>query len=154
MKRSGIIVGVNEFRFAGFWIRLWASILDTLLYAIILIPVLFWFIGVEYFEAPKIGYVRYLDFFITYIFPMLAVLLFWTFRQATPGKMVCKIRLINARTGGKPGGLQLIWRYFAYFFAALPLGVGFLMIAIDPRKQGLHDKLSRICVVHDDYYAD
>ncbi len=34
------------------------------------------------------------------------------------------------------------------FARAIILGMGFLMIAFDPKKQGLHDRIAGTCVVH------
>jgi len=42
---------------------------------------------------------------------------------------------------------QAIGRYLAYFVSALVLGLGFIWIAFDTRKQGWHDKLAGTVVV-------
>jgi uncharacterized RDD family membrane protein YckC len=34
--------------------------------------------------------------------------------------------------------------------SALPLGLGFVWIAFDRRKQGFHDKIAKTCVVMED----
>jgi uncharacterized RDD family membrane protein YckC len=75
------------------------------------------------------------------------VVLFWMYRQATPGKMAIGARIVNARTGERPSTGQLIGRYFAYYVSILPLMLGFVWVAFDPRKQGFHDKLANTVVV-------
>ena len=47
--------------------------------------------------------------------PFLAVIFFWFFFSATPGKMIIRSKIVNAKTGKKPSLLQFTLRYFAYF---------------------------------------
>ena len=44
--------------------------------------------------------------------------------------------------------VQLLTRYLSYLISTLPLGIGFLWIAIDPQRQGWHDKLAGTSVVY------
>ena len=132
--------------YGGFWIRVWASVIDTLLLCIIILPVLWGIYGKEYFDSPKL-ILGPADFLISWVLPAIAVILFWIYRSATPGKMAVSLRLADARTGGQPSTGQLIGRYFAYFVSLLPLGLGFFWVAWDPRKQGWHDKLANTVVI-------
>ena len=79
--------------------------------------------------------------------PAVAVILFWIYRQATPGKMAVSARIVDSRTGGRPSTGQLIGRYFAYYVSILPLMAGIIWVAFDARKQGWHDKLANTVVV-------
>mgnify|MGYP002654669949 FL=1 len=79
----------------------------------------------------------------------LVVLLFWAERQATPGKMVLGLRIIDAETGGTPTMGRLTLRYVGYLVAALPLGLGYLWAIWDKQKQGWHDKMAGTVVVRD-----
>ncbi|WP_353571466.1 RDD family protein [Candidatus Albibeggiatoa sp. nov. BB20] len=83
--------------------------------------------------------------------PFLLVLLFWVRYGATPGKVLVDCKIVNATTG-KPISLgQAILRYLAYFISALPLGLGFLWILWDKRKQGWHDKIANtVVIMHDE----
>ena len=74
-------------------------------------------------------------------------MLFWMYRQATPGKMVIRARIVDARNGGQPDTRQLVIRYLGYYVSTLPLLLGFVWVAFDPRKQGWHDKLAHTVVV-------
>ncbi|MCI0371898.1 MAG: RDD family protein [candidate division NC10 bacterium] len=59
----------------------------------------------------------------------------------TPGKMF--FGLTVARVGGKPLGYgRAAWRWAASWVALVLFGIGLLMIALTPRKQGLHDLLA------------
>lgn len=136
----------NEVEYVGFWARVWASLIDTLLMGIILWPILFAVYGSAYLTSTALvqGPV---DFLLSYVAPAIAVIAFWIARQATPGKMAVSARIVDAETGGKPSNGQMIGRYFAYFLSMLPLMLGFLWVAFDRRKQGWHDKLAGTVVV-------
>ena len=79
--------------------------------------------------------------------PAIAIILFWIYRAATPGKMAISAKIVDVQTGGQPSTGQLVGRYFAYFISALPLGLGIFWVAFDKKKQGWHDKLAGTVVV-------
>lgn len=132
--------------FAGFWIRVGASLIDGILNALIVFPVLVSIYGIEYFDSDG-SFQGPMDFLLTFTLPMIGTILFWRYKSATPGKMAVAVRLVDATTGQPPSVGQCIGRYLAYFIAALPLGLGILWVAFDRRKQGWHDKLSGTVVV-------
>ena len=128
-----------------------ASAIDTLILLIVIVPLLFAVYGTEYLQrAQEFGVAGFWDFAIQVVLPALAVILFWKYRGATPGKMAISARIVNATSGGAPSTGQLVGRYFAYLVSALPFGLGFIWIAIDRRKQGFHDKLAGTMVIYDD----
>ena len=61
--------------------------------------------------------------------PFLAVILFWFFFSATPGKMIIRSKIVNAKTGKKPSLLQFTLRYLAYFVSYFIFFIGFFWIA-------------------------
>jgi uncharacterized RDD family membrane protein YckC len=61
--------------------------------------------------------------------------------------MAIGARIVDAETGGKPSTRQLIVRYLGYYVSMLPLMAGIVWVALDPRKQGWHDKLAGTVVV-------
>ncbi|WP_426958313.1 RDD family protein [Muricoccus radiodurans] len=79
----------------------------------------------------------------------LVVLLFWASRQATPGKILLRLRIVDARTGGTPPWPRLVLRYLGYLVSALPLGVGYLWMLWDPHRQCWHDRIAGTLVVQD-----
>lgn len=78
------------------------------------------------------------------------VALLWGCCQGTPGKLLLGCRIVDARSGGRPRPWQVIVRLLGYVISALPLGLGFLWMLWDRRRQGWHDKLARTVVVEDD----
>jgi uncharacterized RDD family membrane protein YckC len=136
----------NDIEYVGFWARVGATIIDTVLVVAICFPLVTMIYGREYWVSTAIIQGP-ADFVINWLLPAVAVVLFWMYRQATPGKMAIGARIVNARTGERPSTGQLIGRYFAYYVSILPLMLGFVWVAFDPRKQGFHDKLANTVVV-------
>ena len=134
--------------YAGFWVRVGAAIIDTLLIMAVLFPLLVAIYGWAYFDSEKTGFVAGpADFLLSYIAPAAAVIVFWIYKQATPGKMALSIRIVDATSGSPPSTGQCVGRYFAYFVSIFPLGLGLLWVAFDERKQGWHDKLAGTVVI-------
>lgn len=130
-------------RYAGFWVRVWASLIDTFLLLLITYPLLITFYGWDYLNPEVAGFIAGpADFIISWVLPAVAIITFWVYRSATPGKMMINARIVDARTGENPSTAQLIGRYFAYYLSLIPLGLGFVWVAFDERKQGWHDKLA------------
>jgi uncharacterized RDD family membrane protein YckC len=137
---------VNEVEYGGFWIRTGAAIIDSILVFIIIAPILTAIYGTNYWLSEE-RYKGIVDFSLSYIFPVVALLIFWIYKSATPGKMITNLTIVDAKTGEKPTTGQFIGRYLAYYVSILPLLLGIIWVGIDKRKQGWHDKLARTVVV-------
>ena len=85
---------------------------------------------------------------MSYVFPAVTIILFWTYKQATPGKMLFNSKIVDAKTGEKPSTKQWIIRYIGYIPSALVLLLGFMWVGWDKRKQGWHDKMAGTVVVY------
>lgn len=135
-----------ELEYVGFWPRAWASVIDTVLMLMLVLPLAVAVFGTGYWSDGRIvkGPTGLL---VEYVVPAVAVLAFWIARGATPGKMAISARIVDASTGGRPSTGQLIGRYLAYYVSALPFFLGFFWVAFDRRKQGWHDKLAGTVVV-------
>jgi uncharacterized RDD family membrane protein YckC len=137
-----------EFEYVGFWVRVAASLIDTLLICAVLVPLLAALYGRAYFDNAARGISSgALDGLINYILPAVTIIAFWLVRQATPGKMVFGARVVDARTGTTLTVGQSIGRYLAYFVSAMPFCLGLIWVGIDARKQGWHDKLAGTVVI-------
>jgi uncharacterized RDD family membrane protein YckC len=139
-------MNTSELEYAGFWIRVWASIIDTLLLGIVVYPLLTAVYGDAYWGRTDFVHGP-MDVLISWVLPAVAVIAFWVARQATPGKMAISARIVDARTGNNPGTGQLLIRYLGYFVSSIPLGLGLFWVAFDARKQGWHDKMAGTVVV-------
>lgn len=132
--------------YAGFWIRVGAALIDTVLSMLVTIPPLIGIYGMEYFDSTAL-FAGAWDFWISWVLPAIAVIIFWVCKSATPGKMLTKIKIIDERSGGKLSVGQSIGRYLAYFISMLPLMLGIFWVAFDKKKQGWHDKISGTVVI-------
>ena len=132
--------------YAGFLIRLGGAIIDIILLLAVTRPILFVAYGPPYFISDELVQGP-IDVLLNWVLPSIATVTFWIAKGATPGKMVLGVRIVDATDGGRPDAAQFIGRYAASILSLLMLGLGYLWIAIDPRKQGWHDKLAGTIVV-------
>jgi uncharacterized RDD family membrane protein YckC len=140
------VTDTDELEYVGFWSRVGASLIDTVLVIMICWPLLTMIYGWQYWTTQ--AFIRGpADLLINWVFPAIAVVLFWVYRQATPGKIAIGARIVDAATGEKPSTRQLIIRYLAYYVSVIPLFIGIVWVAFDSRKQGWHDKLAGTVVV-------
>jgi len=119
-------------RFAGFWIRVVADILDSLL---LWIPVM-----AANFVLPFFGgcttWVAYKSIFLAH----------WN--GQTPGKRACGIRVVDRTlTPCTPG--QAFGRTMAEFVSTVILLIGYGMAAFDGKKRALHDRMAGTVHVYD-----
>jgi uncharacterized RDD family membrane protein YckC len=137
---------VNEVEYGGFWIRTGAALIDSILVVIITAPIVTVVYGIDYWTSEE-RFQGIIGFLLSYIFPIVAVLVFWIYKSATPGKMVTNLTIVDAETGYKPSKGQFIGRYFAYYVSIIPFLLGIIWVGIDKRKQGWHDKLAGTVVI-------
>jgi uncharacterized RDD family membrane protein YckC len=130
--------------YAGFWIRFCAYIVDMIIagaIATILSRMLFGnYYSAEAYKDPGPGAVSLLVSWLYFAFQESSV------RQATFGKLAFGLRVCS-ETGERLSFANATGRYFAKIISAIILLIGFIMIAFDSRKQGLHDKIAHTLVV-------
>ena len=136
----------QELEYVGFWARVGAALIDSLLLWSIILPLLLVFYGKAYWSGTDWVHGP-MDFLLSWVFPAVATIVFWAMKQATPGKMVISAQIVDAHTGQAPSLGQYLGRYAAYFLATLPLCLGLIWVGLDARKQGWHDKLAGTVVV-------
>lgn len=136
--------------YGGFWIRVGASLLDTLLLMLILGPLLTLIYGMSYWAgASEVMVVGGWELILGYVLPVVLVIGFWILKSATPGKMAVSLKIVDAKTGGKPSTGRFVLRYFGYILSSIPFMLGFLWVAFDKRKQGFHDKIAGTVVIRE-----
>ena len=131
--------------YAGFWIRLRAAIIDG---------IIIWstsFVLSRLLISNMFGMFGYRSAFLPPIFSFPVFwLYYWLFtgiKGQTPGKMVLRIKVVDAR-GNRPGlGVAAMREILGKTLSALALYIGFLWIAWDKQKQGWHDKIANTYVV-------
>lgn len=150
----------EEPRYAGFWIRAAARVIDLiLLLAAFQLFLLIdqrgaesgWWTAIGFGDAIGNGRILLENMargFFFLCFPVLYyVYLHGAFGQ-TVGKMVLGIMVRN-EDGSSLTYRQAFLRWLGYLLCDLTLDFGYVWAAFDPRKQGLHDKLCGTVVVHE-----
>jgi uncharacterized RDD family membrane protein YckC len=132
--------------YATFWQRAVAFLIDWLIVVVISMPVIVVAFGVEYFSLDPVR--RSGDLLIALVVGI-AIVSFWRYFGATPGKLAVGVKIVDARTGKAPSTGRLVLRLLCYLLSALPLYLGFLWVALDRRKQGWHDKIAGTVVVQE-----
>jgi uncharacterized RDD family membrane protein YckC len=140
------VVDDTEYEYAGFWARVGAALIDTVLVSFLTIPLVSLIYGSDD-EASVLLFRGTADLLISFVLPALAVVAFWVARGATPGKMAISAQVVDARTGNKPSTGQAIGRYLGYYVSTIPFCLGLIWVAFDPKKQGWHDKLAGTVVI-------
>ncbi|MBV8503417.1 MAG: RDD family protein [Paucibacter sp.] len=89
----------------------------------------------------------WIDIGIQRCLPALIVLACWRSLGATPGQMVFMCEVVDAKTGEAMSTRQCLLRWLVFVLSALPLGLGFLWVVIDPQRRPLHDSVAGTAVV-------
>lgn len=71
----------------------------------------------------------------------------WCLFDATPGKMLLSLRIVDARTLGSPRVGQCLSRYMGCLMVVFSLGLGLVGLLANPKAQGWHDRLAGTLVV-------
>jgi uncharacterized RDD family membrane protein YckC len=124
-------------KYAGFWSRVGASILDSLIFglggsliALIASLLIGWELASGIMQIAVVVLVIYMDGML----------------GGTPGKLILGMKIVK-EDGSYIGIGKAVIRYFAKILSTILLFIGHFMIAWDARKQGLHDKIAGTFVV-------
>jgi uncharacterized RDD family membrane protein YckC len=74
---------------------------------------------------------------------------FWSTTGETPGSRLMRIRVLDAReAGSRLRPRRGLLRFGGMIVSTIPLFAGFLLILVDDRRRGLHDRIARTVVVY------
>jgi uncharacterized RDD family membrane protein YckC len=133
--------------YAGFWIRVLASIIDSLITG--------FFGGVIGFVLGFVGVALEMDMAILQLLNFVSgTILGWLYSallesssmQGTLGKMALGLRVVD-ENGRRISFARATGRHFAKWLSSLALCIGFIMVAFTEKKQGLHDMLAGTYVI-------
>jgi uncharacterized RDD family membrane protein YckC len=128
-------------RYAGFWIRFVAMIIDSIVLDIvqyaILIP-----LGLASFGASAERSPESSGLVLLFVLALNIgyYVVFWALYGATPGKMALGLKVVRP-DGGELSLGQSIGRYFGYMVSSIILGFGFFMAGWDDENRALHDRM-------------
>jgi len=134
--------------YVGFWLRLGGFIIDGLLVCIVIIPLGVWAsVSTPWLRAG--GYLVAAPFIllgIAFVIGFLYFTLFWAWRGQTPGKMLIRAKVV--RTNGEALSFgHAVLRFLGFVVCFLTIYIGFIMIAFNVQKRGLHDTIADTCVI-------
>lgn len=79
--------------------------------------------------------------------PSMYFILFWSLGGQTIGDYMVGVKIVRT-DGGDVGFIRALIRWLAFLLCVLTIGIGFLWVIVDDRREGWHDKLARTCVVY------
>lgn len=82
--------------------------------------------------------------FLGLVMFVIVILVFWIKKQATPGKMLLSLKIVDDKTLGPPTTSQYLIRMSACVFS---LGLGILYAAVNKKKRALHDYIAGTAVI-------
>lgn len=121
-------------KYGGFWKRLLAYAIDTLL-----IYIVFWLIPGIDMEDTWVNVAMFVAWTAYFVWMV------GTY-GATIGKMVLKLKIVK-ENGKRVSYSDALLRELASYLSLFVLGIGYLSIGWDPKKQGWHDKIAKTVVV-------
>jgi uncharacterized RDD family membrane protein YckC len=140
-------------QYAGFWIRVAAQLIDTVVViaAGSVVMMIFGAIGfgamsMEDLDEDSMAAGGVLFIIVFYLLFIAAIVLYYAImesssRQATLGKIAVGIRVGKA-DGSRLSFLNALGRYLAKIISGAILYIGYIMVAFSLKKQGLHDMIA------------
>jgi uncharacterized RDD family membrane protein YckC len=137
----------GQFSYGGFWVRFAAVFLDGLILYVINLPLsLLAGLAGGGVKPGGFGPAQVLTMALSFVLGATYEALMIGKYQATLGKRAMGLRVLG-EDGGRISYGRATGRYFAKLINYFTLGIGFLMVIWDPRKQGLHDRICNTLVV-------
>jgi len=136
-------LAMSESRYAGFWTRVAASLLDCIITGIIGILVNFLVIAVLKNTSTTLATSNFIDLIIVWLYYALQES---SPKQATLGKQALGIYVTDL-DGNQITFLKATLRYFAKILSTLILFIGYIMVAFTEKRQGLHDMIAGTLVL-------
>jgi uncharacterized RDD family membrane protein YckC len=145
------VAAVAGVRYGGFWLRVVAAIIDAIILRVVVAPVGIIFGGLGLAGGmmtgvPHRGLLHLLGGGVTAILLIFGSWLYEAFMesssyQATLGKMIFGMKVTDLN-GNRISFERATGRHFAKWLSAITLFIGYIMVGLTERKQGLHDLLA------------
>jgi len=133
---------------AGFWMRVVATFIDAFIVFILqfLLGTLLAVIGVAN-NSGGAGDMAILIQLFGFAISCTYYVFFTGYCGQTPGKMVLRIKVIRCDGSPLSYGRAAFREIPAKFISGIIFGIGYLMVAFDEQKQGLHDRMADTYVI-------
>ena len=137
-------------RYAGFWIRFWAYCIDSIIY-ILLCALFGLLVGLwSLITHTEVGWpspppvYSVLSWLVWWFYYALFVSGAW---QATPGKRLMGLRVTDLM-GRRVSFARATGRLFSQIISVIIFFIGYIMIGLTEKKQGLHDMMAGTFVLY------
>jgi uncharacterized RDD family membrane protein YckC len=152
-------------RYAGFWLRFAAYLIDAVLLNLIAIPLNLLLAGNSGVVCVTTNYVQIAGntdihgvsfscsptaagLLIYFLLGLVYFTFMWS-TGATLGQRALKIRIVDSRSRGRLSIGRCLGRYFGFYLSLIPLAIGLIWAGFDPRKRGWHDKMADSVALRD-----
>ena len=142
-----------DFRYAGFWIRVLAYLIDAVLINVVAFVIGFVFAIVAVIVNPNVvadsqsTAFNIADQLVGLLISFGYFAGLWTLNGATYGQRWLGMRVVDAATFQPPRPAQAALRWLGLMLSFLALCIGVIWVAFDPQKQGWMDKLAGTLVI-------
>ena len=151
---------------AGFWRRLFSFIIDNIFIAIITFVISSLVFAILFSIFPDLigentiseftgdTFVSFAEMtlldWLSYLGALLIDIAYWTvaigWKGKTVGKMMLGMKVVKI-DGSRVGYWRAFGRYWGYVLCYMTFGIGFLVIAFNKQKRGLHDLVCNTMVI-------
>jgi uncharacterized RDD family membrane protein YckC len=133
-------------RYAGFWIRLLAYIIDTVIVDGITYGLLVATKPISCITSDGTTCIPGTTtisavFYVLLLIPVVYFIGLWAV-GGTIGQRVLGLRVVSAATGANLGVARSLLRFVGYLISTAALFIGLIWAGFDARKQGWHDKIA------------
>jgi uncharacterized RDD family membrane protein YckC len=111
-------------RYAGFWIRFVAVLIDGIIMSLLAVTVIGIIVAIPYMPV------------------------MWWKKGSTLGQMALGLKVVRAEDGGPISGSAAFIRFIGFIIAEIPVYIGLIWAAFEPRKRGWHDMMAGTVVIH------
>ena len=144
----------RDVEYAGFWVRLAAYCIDSLIVFAGLLVVRLFMAGVSSLAKGTVldGGILFqytLKDIVLYVFEVLYFILCTYYTGTTLGKKALNLRVVSALNGQKLSLLDVVYREtIGRFLCSISIGIGYVIVGIDKEKRGIHDMLCDTRVIY------
>lgn len=158
---EGDLANPNQPKYAGFWIRFLAFLIDFLLFLLFFSAygLLIFFLSLHNGEMERtaryslennFSYLKYFHWIFLFICGITGIV-FVKFFQTTPGKMILKLIIIPIEEEIELSWKKVILReVIGKPISVVVFFLGFLWVGFDKKKRSFHDMISKTSVVYKD----
>ena len=146
-----VVANAADLPKAGFWIRAAAAFVDALIAGALQGIIVFLFAGLLGLLLHGFDSDSFLMLCLAWLLSASVSVVYYVYFTAyggqTPGKMALRLKVVRSDSSPLTLGRAFYREVIGKFVSGIILGIGYLMVAFDVKKQGLHDRMADTYVV-------